>query len=320
MSLKRHVKKLLGSNWPILVRMKGSRPVRILCALPGYPIRRLNYERNHPFFAISITGKMGMGAIIIQVLKLLRHADTNGLIPIIRANNSLYAEHPQENMLEKYFELSTPLPAISGKLRFVEVEYEEHYMGLNVQKEMSLEEARSIFNRYLKFSDDIRVIVDRYIAANGGDFALAIHYRGTDKSLEAPIVPFECVFRVCHKILEECSTMTVFLATDSSEFAQAIKAAFPRIKFFSFDFTIPLNPETPRHLSTLKPSENAIEALVNIVFLSKCRFLVRTSSYLSAVSCIMNREIKVVTLGNLDKPKLFPERQIHEAAYRLYAN
>jgi hypothetical protein len=282
-------------------------------------MRRLNYGRNHPFFTVSITGSMGMGAIIIHVLKLLRHADTNGLIPIIRANNPLYAEQPDENILETYFGTLAPLPTTSAKLRFIEVEYEEHYMGLNVRKEMSLEEARSIFNRYLKFSDNIRVIVDRYINENGGAFALAIHYRGTDKFLEAPMVPFERVFRVCHKILEECSTKTVFLATDSPEFAEAIKTAFPTIKFFSFEFTIPLDPGAPRHFSTLKPSEKAIEALVNIVLLSKCRFLVRTSSYLSAVSCIMNKEIKVVTLGNLEKPKLFPERQIHEAAYRLDA-
>jgi hypothetical protein len=315
-AFKARVRRLLGSRWTTLVRLKGTRPVRTLLALPGYPTRRLNHARNYPFLAVTISGTMGMGGLLIHVLRLLKHAEAEGLTPVIRANNPLYSEGPEEDILEKYCGAHAPSPMTSARLRFIQIENEEHYIGLNVRREMSMDEARATFNKYIKMSDVINDNVSRYIRVNGGDFDLAIHYRGTDKSYEAPLVSFERVFSACQRILDKCSSKTVFLATDSPAFGKAIKVAFPTINFSSFEFAIELEPESPRHFSSLKPSEKAIEALVNMVLLSRCQYLIRTSSYLSAMSCIMNKEVKVVTLGNLEKHYLFPERQIHEEASR----
>jgi len=256
---------------------------------------------------------MGMGAILIHVLRLLRHAERNGLVPVIRANNPLYAESPHENLLQRYLSTTERSGSELQHLKFHEVEGEENYSVLNVQKSMTISEARATFNTFLRFNAEIGGTVDRLISQNGGDFVLAVHYRGTDKVYESSKAPFAEVLGACRRILEHCPTQTAFLATDEPAFARAIQLHFPDITFTSFESGIMTELDVPRHFSSLTPSQKAFEALVNIKMLSKTRYLVRTSSYLSAVSCLLNENMKVVTVGILYDALSFPERQIHEA-------
>src|SRR5580658_1707683 len=92
MPLKQKFRHLLGPGWAILVRLRRSKLARTASALPRTPVRLLRQRRNHPYFPINLSGAMGMGAVIVHVLRLLRHAERHGLTPIIRVTNPLYAD------------------------------------------------------------------------------------------------------------------------------------------------------------------------------------------------------------------------------------
>ena len=303
----------MGPRWVTLVRIRRSKLVRFALLLLRYPIQLVIQRANHPYLPINVTGTMGMGGIMVHVLKLLRHAQRNSLIPIIRVNSPLYAELPAENLLQRY--LSVPERSMSNleHLRFHQVECEQDYAALHVAKSMTLAEARATFNAFLKFNDEICLTVERLISQNGGDFILSIHYRGTDKIYDGPKAAFHEIFSACRQILEKCPAQTAFLATDEATFAESIRLEFPNITFISFEFAMQSQLGVPRHFSSLRPSQKAFEALVNMQLLSRSRYLVRTSSYLSAISCLLNEDMQVVTVGQLYDAQAFPEKQIHEA-------
>jgi hypothetical protein len=310
--LKKQIKAALGPNWKYVTKIRHSTLARRTNAFLSFPVQFFNYRRNFPYFAIEIVGTMGMGAIIVHTLRLLRHAELNRLIPLIRVRSPLYATSAGENILETYFEIREDRSRLNSLIRFNRVTSEEDYRLLRIDLNISLSDARITFERYLSFNREIESIVRRLLAENGGPFVLAVHYRGTDKALEAAPVEYEDVFEACRMVLAKRPTQRVFLATDEARFSHAIRKAFPRVHFLSYNSNLSTSFSGPRHFSSMSPADKSTEALVNMKLLSCAEHLIRTSSYLSAVSCILNDRIRVLTLGSLDKQSLFPERQIRD--------
>lgn len=102
---------------------------------------------------------------------------------------------------------------------------------------------------------------------------------------------------------------SVFLATDEPKFEEALKSRFKDINFITYNRGGSVAPGVPRHFSNMRGEDKAIEAIVNIILLSKCKTLIRTRSYLSAISIILNPSIDVFTFGSTNSP-VFPENVI----------
>ncbi|WP_354168119.1 MULTISPECIES: hypothetical protein [unclassified Bradyrhizobium] len=233
-------------------------------------------------------------------------------MPVVRSTHSLYAEQEDDCWFSKHF-IPVQLCSVPGDLTYLCVRNELSYGGFDVPNHLSIEEAHRTFFKYYQFNPKIEKVVDDFLQREKiTQFDVSIHYRGTDKKLEASSASFESVAQKL-KGLKALSgdVRHIFLATDSAEFEQYIRPQFPEMRFFSFQLSEAAPIGVPRHFSDINADLKATEALANMLLLGKARFCIRTVSYMSAWAKIFNPALKVATLNKLiDQSISFPERQI----------
>jgi hypothetical protein len=294
--------------------VRHSKSIRTISEMPFYPFDRIRESRNGNYFAFDVTGSIGMGGVLTHVIRLVKHADQNSLIPIVRCTGALYSIVRGEDWFNNVFTQKNA-PEIRGSLKFLSVRSEESYGAFPVPKAMSLADANRLFFKYFDIHPRINSMVDSVL---GGiptrKFDLSLHYRGTDKVFEANEVPFETIDgKISNLQANGMEIANVFLATDSFAFDAFIRERRPEFNFTSMQFSELDRDSVPRHFSSLSPDVKAIEAIGNIKLLGMARFCIRTASYLSAWSKILNPDLKTSTLNFVrDRSILFPEPQILE--------
>lgn len=300
----------LGRLYPALVKTRHSAPVRIVAALPLLPSQCLRARSSYPCFAVDIEGTMGMGAVISHALRLCRYAEIKGLAPVITSSNPLYSAGPGEDCLAPYLGADHRRQPKGRPLRF---RHTYSLLHLRVPRHMPLPVASRLLSTHFQVRGTLETRIDGVLAdIPSAVFDLSLHYRGTDKVLEADEVSF-------HRFEEEVrrhvrlggGLKNVFLATDNPDFERFVRTRWPETTFTTFNLGAASEGATPRHFSKRPPEEKAVEALVNVVLLGKAPRCIRTSSYLSAVSKILNPALVTVTLNRtFHASPLFPEREI----------
>jgi hypothetical protein len=85
---------------------------------------------------------------------------------------------------------------------------------------------------------------------------------------------------------------------------------FPLDFRISYDSEASLKIDGPRHFSSLSADAKAMEAIVNMLRLSRCDVCIRTASQLSVWSRILNSDLKTVSLDRPFVSTAYPEREI----------
>jgi hypothetical protein len=162
------------------------------------------------------------------------------------------------------------------------------------------EEAFRLIKKYIHIKPHIKEKVNSFQKNYFGDhFVIGVHYRGTDKILEAPIVPYKLVYKEIKKILKKFkkSDFLLFVATDEQLFLDDITRRFPNRVCYNEDAIHSKNGR-PVHLdgshNKYKVGEDAI---IDSLLLSKCDILLRTSSNLSLWSTFFNPYISTIELN-----------------------
>lgn len=179
----------------------------------------------------------------------------------------------------------------------------------------SFEKAHKVFNKWFEFSPDVLAQIPEGINAN----TLGVHYRGTDKNLDNlqanPITPAEFVTVVCDYLTNNLVISSIFCCSDEEEFIQllhtdpyiksrgiqVIQYHQPRSKdkiqygFFRVGAKL---PDKSRELLTLA-------SMVDMLSLSRCGVVLKTSSALSSFSKIINPAQKAYTVSAM-KQRWFP--------------
>jgi hypothetical protein len=316
------IRTSLEANFPHIFeaasRVRHADTTRVLFALPYYPFNLAKQRVNGKYFAVDICGSMGMGAMLTHTVKLLKYADDNGLHPIVTFTNPLYANTSALDWFGDYFEFNAEWHVdqkTKSHLSFLRLSNEHSLCGISLPKRMELAEACRLFLKYITIRPLIRDLVeDLSRRMHGNVYDVSIHYRGTDKNREAVSVPYEDIAQKLESLnRNKLPVQSAFLATDERLFADYIRRSFPAIQFHSFD----LGQDTgrkPRHFSTMPGQDKAIEALVNILAISKSAICIRTCSHLSAWSKILNPDLKTHTVNRLKKHVgSFPEKEVLEA-------
>jgi hypothetical protein len=268
-----------------------------LVATAWLPSQLLRARHNRPYFAVDIASAKGMGAVLAEALLMCHYAEKNGMIPRITSTNRLYAHVSGNDFINIYLgpENQEHVP----NLRPMRYQTLWSFYHLKFVQHLPLAEANRLFWTYFPPKPIIADRVDSVLAGlHNRKFDLSIHYRGTDKILEAPLISFEAYEKaMLHFQAGGGSINSVFLATDDSGFETFIKQRFPYTIFTTYNLGASIDTSRGRHFSAMIPEDKGIEALVNMFLLSAAPTCIRGASYMSAISKIMNPELRTVSLN-----------------------
>jgi hypothetical protein len=149
----------------------------------------------------------------------------------------------------------------------------------------------------------------RRIAAECGPKYLGVHFRGSDKYLEHPRTAWDKMEVAVEKCLASYNLERMFVATDEAQFLAFMKARFGAQRVSSIDCTFLSANGVPAHFTDGDNLKKGEEAFVTMLVLSQSDLCVRTPSYLSGFSKILNPSLPVVTVSS-SKMSAFPENHM----------
>lgn len=169
---------------------------------------------------------IGFFAQMNGLLRLGRYAMEHDLVPDIRFLSSNYKDLARgADWLSYYFDRHLSFPELRSRKPIYIRDLSE--FPVTYDTDLSLHEANALIFRFYRLRPEIEQAVAEFSSANGvGENTLGIHYRGTDKSSEAPRVSEQRVVENALAYLKaNRSVDTVFLASDEAAFIDYARAA-----------------------------------------------------------------------------------------------
>lgn len=277
---------------------------RVKEALKG-PLQRRRLASQRGTFAVDLHGRRGLGGALALAIPLIAHGERTGVVARVRCFNDLYARGTHTDIFGLYFQpVQSSVEPVGRPASFTN---EESLRFLPLRRTVPLWDAHEILLRHFQpvawIQDTIDDLIRRYPAID-----LAVHFRGTDKIREAKTADFAAMSEAVFEALAGRTRATVFLATDEPAFRDFLEGRFPDVEFAGFDAEADVREGEPRHFSSMAPAAKAQEAIVNMALLARAPLLVRTSSYLSAMSKLIRPELETRTINAMRGGHLpFPE-------------
>lgn len=257
------------------------------------------YANSKEYIILGCRENSGMFSIFMDVLALLKCHEKgyySGIEVDFGTSGLYYDEEKGPNWWEYYCE---KIQCGNGPKRYV---IGDPPFSIPWQSEFhtSRKEAFQLIEKYIHIKFDIKTIIDDFIYDNFEDkFVIGIHYRGTDKISEAPLVSYATVFfEILNAIvLNGPQKYKIFIATDEWAFIQYLKGHFGDWVCYNED-AIRSKNGTPVHLNLMNNRYKCgQDALIDCMLLSKTNYLIRMSSNLSLWSTFFNPELEVVELN-----------------------
>jgi len=261
-------------------------------------------------YAINICNSNGFGAKLEWLLQILVYCDENNLKPAIKFS------YPDEKKSDYFLPFLSINPVYkTEKACFTTIEsITELGWGKDFDAILTFDLADSMIKKYLLIQQVILEEVNNFCQEKMfNKNVLGIHYRGTDKSGEAPTVPYAKVFdNVLYYLSLYPETDAIFLSTDDNNFEKFALKEFKQIPVIVRMDSFKSNDNTAIHLNKTVDKKNINrDAIVNCLILSRCTALMKTSSFLSDWSKLFNLKMPVIMLNKPYESALwFPARQI----------
>ena len=259
----------------------------------------------HDFGIIEDTLPNGLfGGVLNWIVKILPFLKQHTKYPLWNINTKLYGPIMNSILISKQCNTTNTNKISVYKLK----ENHFYYYTLN---ECQL--AHDLFFEYFDIHPDIITSVET-IVSTFGKKTLGIHYRGTDKlNTEANYISKEVVIRNISVFLSQEDTFdTLFIASDETEFLTKMMQEFPTYKIITSNSVRSMNT-TPIHFNNSN-IERAKEAMIDSLTLSKCDYVIKTSSCLSDWVKIWNPSIEVYNLNKF-RYSWFPQAIIPVRSY-----
>ena len=179
---------------------------------------------------------------------------------------------------------------------------------------MERQKAYGLIQKYIQIKPQLLEEVDAFARQHfQGKIVIGIHYRSTDKWLEAPFVSYQEVRLALEKALQkyEGQAVCIFVATDEVSFLEDMK------KHYCICYTKAQRLDgAPIHYASQEGYLKGKEALIDCLLLAKSSTLIRTNSNLSAVAAYFNPEAEVINLNTV-YPHLYQGLQIESQVNEL---
>jgi hypothetical protein len=279
----------------------------------------LRMQANEGVCSVEIANRhVGFFAQMNWCLYIFDHCERHRLIPDIRLTGDVYLDlNRGPNWFDYYFDSSHPMAPEerARRIRYTKKILEFQDMGQPFGAEISIGDAARLVNKFMHVKPHIVKMVDDFWQICGADGpVLGIHYRGTDKSSEAPRVSWNhCLATVESRLRDRSDIRAVFVASDEQAFIQFIARSVKDRPVYWRDDHHRSSDGQPIHTTVggVGGYEKGEDALVNAMLLSRCSTLIRTSSFLSAWASIVNPTLKVILLNKpYDKFLWYPESEI----------
>ena len=252
-------------------------------------------------YAVNLNSDwLGLGARIVKTLEILLYCEEHNLMPLIQYNyqekNKANTDYFGELFYYKHANEKELLKARYTDTRFI---YELGWpMDYNLKLKLGF--AKSLFDKYLGINPDILAEADSFRNNNfNNSKVLGVHYRGTDKAGEAPLVARENLLQEINGVLAERKDLQlIFLSSDDEQIIQYIKQSGLAVPVTSRDDAMRSSDGGQFHRKK-EVSKSIVnrDAIINMLLLSACDYLLKTASILSECSVIFNPSIEVKLLN-----------------------
>jgi hypothetical protein len=278
---------------------------------------------NGGVYAIEICSNFGFFAYLQTALYILQYCEDYALRPAIRFTGGAYSQSSVgASWLESYF--TSKLEPLPDQFLFFSKIRSPHDLGLHIKyhDSFTIEQAHSLFNKYLSVNGNIIAELDSFVEEHSiGEQFIGVHYRGTDKSTEAPRVPWHSVRRGIEDLITATKSVRgIFVASDEPELIEWLRSIPLGLPIVSLDNTEIYRNGVATHLTSGDGYVKGKEALLNSLVLSRCGYCLKTASHLSGWSKIFNPALRVVMLNKpYDRCLWFPDNKIWESQYHTVA-
>ena len=258
------------------------------------------------------------GQSLIWLIEILYYFESNNLI---------------NNNTKIIFELNTLnthnlIPTFINCKKIEEYDYSYkkisiHSIKLNTKARLPYHETswiicNNIFNKYFKFND---YILNEINNLNITDNTLGIHYRGTDKNFDvsqANYITIDEMLLVINDYLSNNNIDSIFCCSDEQIFINKLKEKFKKHKIIEYNQF--RNNIDNNNYGLFRHGENMHEtdrneltnaSIIDMLALSKCNTVIKSSSALSTFSKIINPSLKLYTVSAMKKD-WFPHSYVEE--------
>jgi hypothetical protein len=246
---------------------------------------------------------------------VLAYCDEQKLIPRLIFTNPFYAVTPGEDWLDRLFKrrgalLPGPEESLLPRERYVLKSINLDRRIRPVYARLTLERAHDLFLASLQVRREFHEETDAFCREHGvGADTIGVHYRGTDKRLEASRVAWDDIAESIDAHLEYQSNL--FVATDEPEFLQFMQGRFGAARVVDLGCREVFSGR-PAHSTAGDPVVKASEAIRTILALSRCGLLIRTRSHLSGWAKIFEPSLPCIVFGTMhgNPSVVFPEHLI----------
>jgi hypothetical protein len=262
---------------------------------------KIYYRSRKGTYAIDLdTDWLGLGARIVKTLQILLYCEEKGLTPLIRYNYQQRDKSVKDYFGELFEYKQTDKNTISAA-RFTSIrDIDELGWPEDYNKKLKLDFAKSLFDRHFLIQTEITAEVEDFCKGNfKGQKILGVHYRGTDKAGEAPLVPKEKLLeRIMATLNDNPRLEMIFLSSDDGKIIHFIQNADLHVPIVVREDAVRSadGDQFHRKVEISKTIVNR-DAIVNMLILARCSYLLKTASILSDCSVIFNPTIEVEVIS-----------------------
>jgi hypothetical protein len=224
------------------------------------------------------------GQIFLWVFEILPYLDREGILPTWAIRSKLYGFPEEFIVIPGLLEINYAVDAGN----FQDVNLQDLRDGHVVTLGNDWEYNAQLWRKYFRWPARVNQRADEFPALN---HALGIHYRGTDKNksfVETNCVsPDDFLTLVRDFIATHTDIETIYVASDEKDFAEKVRIQHPSLNI--------INSGTATHHKAAGDGNNfsmGDHALLDCLLLSRCRYLLKCQSALSAFAKILNPKLE----------------------------
>ncbi len=174
----------------------------------------------------------------------------------------------------------------------------EQYRFAQRGEDMPRPSAHALISRHIHPKPHVQRKVDSFVRAHFAEcHVIGIHYRGTDKWIESPRVPYEEVCAAVRSAIAaiESDRYRLFVATDEQGFLDCMLNVFGnKVTFWDTRRSVDGTPNWVDGENNYKKGEDAV---IDCLLLSQCQQLIRTASSLGYCATLFNPAVPVVLVS-----------------------